>query len=234
MPVRQLGKNEHITGILEQLDDSARVLEVGGYGSRQSRADTVMDLFGFDASRIKPADRVTADQWIVHDVQRKPWPIKDKAFDFVICSHLLEDVMNPFPAIEELFRVARAGYIEVPERAFESSRRRFKGIPGCDHHRWLIEYEGETVFFTPKDSRLVYFRSLQTKPRDLEGNMIRLLWEEGDKPPKAVERLFTIDDAIAYRARLDGLENRTVRKQFAREFFHERVRYKLRRILKLD
>lgn len=41
-------------------------------------------------------------------------PFKDKEFDFVYCSHVLEHVVDPIRACRELMRVARRGYIETP------------------------------------------------------------------------------------------------------------------------
>ena len=41
-------------------------------------------------------------------------PFKDKEFDFVIASHVLEHVDDPKNFIKELERVSQKGYIEVP------------------------------------------------------------------------------------------------------------------------
>src|SRR3546814_19845275 len=41
-------------------------------------------------------------------------PFADGVFDHVICSHVLEHVPDPGAVIEEMIRVARSGYIEVP------------------------------------------------------------------------------------------------------------------------
>ena len=42
-------------------------------------------------------------------------PFKDKSFDFVIASHVLEHTDNPIQFLAELQRVAKSGYIEVPD-----------------------------------------------------------------------------------------------------------------------
>ena len=41
-------------------------------------------------------------------------PFKDKAFDFVVASHILEHMKDPGSFLNELSRVAKAGYIETP------------------------------------------------------------------------------------------------------------------------
>ena len=47
--------------------------------------------------------------------------VLDGFFDFAICSHTLEDVCDPVWVCEELARVAKAGYIEVPSRLEEQA-----------------------------------------------------------------------------------------------------------------
>jgi SAM-dependent methyltransferase len=46
-------------------------------------------------------------------------PFRDKQFDFVVCSHVLEHVSDPKHFLDEISRVGRAGYIETPNAAFE-------------------------------------------------------------------------------------------------------------------
>jgi SAM-dependent methyltransferase len=41
-------------------------------------------------------------------------PFKDKCFDYVIASHVLEHMPNPEAFLSELQRVSKAGYIETP------------------------------------------------------------------------------------------------------------------------
>lgn len=43
-------------------------------------------------------------------------PFKDKEFDFVYCSHVLEHSPDPAIACEELMRIAKRGYIETPTK----------------------------------------------------------------------------------------------------------------------
>jgi SAM-dependent methyltransferase len=46
-------------------------------------------------------------------------PFKDQAFDFVIAAHVLEHSTDPAKFLSELQRVAKAGYIEVPDAFME-------------------------------------------------------------------------------------------------------------------
>ena len=80
------------------------------------------------------------ETWVTRDIcAREPWPFEDGAFDFVVCSHTLEDLRDPVWVCGELQRVARAGYIEVPSRLEEQSWNVQGPWVGWGHHHWLID-----------------------------------------------------------------------------------------------
>lgn len=77
---------------------------------------------------------------IVSNVEKLPF--KDKEFDYVICSHVLEHVDNPGLALEELFRVAKMGYIEVPSFISELQSSKVS-------HKWVVlMVDGKMVFYS--------------------------------------------------------------------------------------
>jgi ubiquinone/menaquinone biosynthesis C-methylase UbiE len=100
----------------------------------------------------------------MHDVCDSLWPFSDKSFDFIVCSHLLEDVRDPISVCRELCRVGKAGYIETPSRIREifcKERLLFAkyltgAIPeiGFYQHRWFVEAEGHHLRFTAKTAAL--------------------------------------------------------------------------------
>ena len=49
-------------------------------------------------------------------ISGKELPFKDKEFDFVITSHVLEHVEDPELFLKEIQRVSKSGYIEVPTK----------------------------------------------------------------------------------------------------------------------
>lgn len=135
------------------LPEHARVLDVGAWGRPFRRADVVLDympyetrgLYGFNGTGPERFDKST---WVEHDIcSRVPWPFDDNAFDFVICSHVLEDVRDPVWVASELQRVGRAGYVETPSRLEEQTFGIQGPWVGWGHHHWLVEVEnGELVF----------------------------------------------------------------------------------------
>jgi hypothetical protein len=147
---------ESVTRILELLGSEARVLDVGGWAKPFRRADAVVDcmpygtrgLYGFDGDL---AESFTASTWFQRDIcARQRWPFADDEFDFVVCSHTLEDVRDPVWVCSEINRVGKAGYIEVPSRLEEQSYG-FQGPwVGWGHHHWLVDIHGRELQFVFK------------------------------------------------------------------------------------
>jgi hypothetical protein len=142
------------TRILERLDDSALVLDVGGAGRPFARADWVLDLIPYEArgqlgwQGDRAHERFGPSTWVMRDIcERSPWPFADRQFDFAVCSHTLEDVRDPVWVASELQRVARAGYIEVPALKEELTYGIQGPWVGWGHHHWLVIVEGGGIEF---------------------------------------------------------------------------------------
>ena len=147
--------------ILARLSSDDAVLDVGGWADPLGRADWVIDVMPFESrglyqregwvqGRDEP-ERFTADTWLQRDLcGRDPWPFEDNQFDFVVCSHTLEDVRDPVWACAELQRVGRSGYIEVPSRLEEQSWGVHGDFAGWSHHHWLIDVGDAHIDFTFK------------------------------------------------------------------------------------
>lgn len=96
----------------------ALVLDVGSGDKPSWRADVLLDRYPEDAYAGQRSG--TGRTRIVRplfDADAADMPFADHAFDYVICSHVLEHVTDPVGVVRELTRVAKAGYIEVPEAA---------------------------------------------------------------------------------------------------------------------
>lgn len=92
------------------------VLEVGSGGNPYFRANVLCDAY------FETQERFFAP--LIHDrptiiAPAENLPFKDDAFDFVIASHVLEHSADPKKFLEEIQRVGKAGYIEVPDAFME-------------------------------------------------------------------------------------------------------------------
>ncbi len=98
------------------VDDEALVLEVGSGGNPYARANVLLDAY--PETRERHWVPLTVDRPFVFGFLEK-LPFKDKSFDFVIASHVLEHSPAPERALAEMQRIGRAGYIEVPDAFME-------------------------------------------------------------------------------------------------------------------
>jgi hypothetical protein len=177
--------------ILDTLPDDAAVLDVGAWAKPFARADWVIDLlpyetrgeWGYDGPGGEH-ERFESATWVQRDIcDREPWPFADDQFDFAICSHTLEDVRDPVWVCEELKRVARAGYIEVPSR-LEEQTYGFQGPwVGWGHHHWLTDVGPDGLQFVFKH-QVVEREGNHFPPRFLgvltPELRVSTLWWEGD------------------------------------------------------
>lgn len=94
----------------------ALVLEVGSGGNPYARANVLIDAYEDTRERHWVpliSDRPTVLGFVEN------LPFKDQSFDFVIASHVFEHSSDPERFLRELQRVAKAGYIEVPDAFME-------------------------------------------------------------------------------------------------------------------
>jgi SAM-dependent methyltransferase len=87
------------------------VLDVGSGSNPHPRSDVLLDRISGQEHRGGDSllfDRIA----VIGDATKLPF--KDKSFDFVIASHILEHIPNPELFLNELQRVSKAGYIETP------------------------------------------------------------------------------------------------------------------------
>ncbi|HWE32444.1 MAG TPA: methyltransferase domain-containing protein [Solirubrobacteraceae bacterium] len=187
------------------LPDAARVLDVGGWAAPVNRADWVIDAMPYETRGAllpggfgPPPERFSADTWVIADLcGSAPWPFEDDFFDFAICTFTLEDLRDPIRVCEEMSRVARAGYIEVPslldELVWMNPEAGGGRWLGHSHHRWLCSLEDGVLTFLPKHHSVHAHREVRVSARwglSDEDRVLAHFWQ-GSLPAR--ERM-AIDD----------------------------------------
>lgn len=98
------------------VDAQALVLEVGSGGNPYPRANVLLDAY--EETRERHWTPLVVDRpFVFGTIERLPF--KTQAFDFLIACHVLEHSPVPEKVLYEFQRVARAGYIEVPDAFLE-------------------------------------------------------------------------------------------------------------------
>jgi SAM-dependent methyltransferase len=106
---------------IKSIHQHDRVLEVGPGGTPHPRSNVLLEhKFTADeaaAQRGNTPPISTQAEIVFYDGKR--FPFADNAFDYVICSHVLEHVHDVPAFIAELCRVAPCGYLEFPTIYYE-------------------------------------------------------------------------------------------------------------------
>lgn len=90
-----------------------RVLDIGGGNNPLKRANVVVDKYEADNTHRGGDLRLYKHQkFITGDGINLPF--KDKQFDYVNCCHVAEHVPDPAGFFNEIARVGKRGYLEVP------------------------------------------------------------------------------------------------------------------------
>ena len=115
------------------------VLDIGSGNNPIDRANILAD-FSPDDDFHRSGNLIEDRPVIVCSVERIP--IREKAIDFVLCSHVLEHVNNPSIACSELQRISRKGYVETPAYGKDI-------LIGTGYmHKWqVVSFEGSMIFF---------------------------------------------------------------------------------------
>jgi len=127
-------------------------------------------------------------------------PFKDKEFDYVILSHVMEHVPNLLEFRDEIVRVGKAGYIELPTKLNDNI------VFGCDEevlgHKWWFEFDDDNqqLLYTEKKEVLEKFLSVGSVSRLQkfyeDSFLLQFYWE---KEINLKEREpFIIDEKITF------------------------------------
>lgn len=122
------------------------VLDIGSGDKPHWRADVLVDKFPEGEHAVQRAGAAEAlTPRALFDADAGDLPFADKVFDYVICSHVLEHVLDPAAAMREMMRVGKAGYIEVPHVG--SAR-----LLDFSSHLWWCRLDDGVLRFEAKSS----------------------------------------------------------------------------------
>ncbi len=111
-----------------------RVIDVGGRYNpwADEHTDAYVDLFPTESSgkTIFVGNICESEVW--QKIQAN-----DQRFDFSICTHVLEDIRDPFFVARQLASISKAGYVSVPTKHSEMANVESNFYLGYCHHRWV-------------------------------------------------------------------------------------------------
>jgi len=160
---------EHINNVLEKNLDW-KILDIGcGYRAHKN-ASVIADIKDFK-------DFYKEKEFV--QIQEKNLPFKDKEFDFVIASHVIEHVDDFEFFIKELERISSKGYIELPSRLGDNLVFENKN----DHIWWFYFDDTANKLIVSKKNQLIDpFITVSTaklfEEIFRESLVIELAWEE--------------------------------------------------------
>lgn len=241
---RRLGL-ENVAWSLRRLhcpvDRQALVLDIGSGGNPYPRANVLLDAYEDTVERFHVP--LVRDRPIVYGLAER-LPFRDKAFDFIIASHVFEHSQDPVAFLKEIIRVGKAGYIETPDAFFEMinpfrfHRLEVTGIdnrlvifkkPSWRHHQTLVDlYERKL-----KDRQFI--RYIQKHP---EPFYTRFYWQgniEYSVQNPEVDITWTIPDHPCGLDTDNGLKGKIRRKavQVMRRLFSQNGRNRRIHLLNL-
>lgn len=154
------------------------VIDIGSGDKPFWRADVFLDKLDMSDDQRASNSATVSSLGIFVDADASQTPFKDKVFDFSFCSHLLEHVENPEMVINEIERISKRGYIEVPNGLGEMIK------PFHDCHLWFIfSDDNNKLFFYRKGEKLhdllklnsTYYEYLCGRVRN---PFIRIYWSD--------------------------------------------------------
>lgn len=136
---------------IQSIRPGDRVLEIGPGSTPHPRSDAFLELaYEAEAERLAQRGGTTPEPDLrgkpIHRYDGGRFPFDDRAFDYVICSHVIEHVPDPLGFVAELNRVSGGrGYIEYPLLPYEY-------LYDFDVHLHFVRFDraSGTLRFMPK------------------------------------------------------------------------------------
>jgi len=132
---------KHLNDILEK-NLNWKILDIGCGYSAHKNASVIADIKNFS--------NFYKERMFVQ-IKEKNLPFKDKEFDFVIASHVIEHVEDFEFFIKELERISSKGYIELPSRLGDNLVFENKN----DHIWWFFYDDNTNQLIVSKKNQLI-------------------------------------------------------------------------------
>ena len=190
---------KHVNSILEK-NSNWKVLDIGCGFRAHKNASVIADIQDL-------SDFYKEKKFI--KINEKTLPFKNKEFDFVIASHVIEHVKDFEFFVKELERISSKGYIELPSRLGDNLV--FENVN--DHIWWFFFDEIKNKLIASKKKQLIapfITVSMAKMFEDIfrESLVVELAWE------KKID--YEIDNAIRYENHIKISFLRILKKYFSK------------------
>lgn len=183
---------------IQSIKKEDRVLEIGPGATPFWRSDVFLEKrYATKTEYIAQTGHVgelQTDKKVVF-YEGGTFPFEDGAFDYVICSHVLEHVENPDAFLKEIQRVGKRGYLEFPTLYYDF-------LYNFPEHPMLLNYKDGIIHWMPKsvagfnqykNVQAFFYRTCELEYHSLIGELKEYLFQgfewEGKIASQQVENL---------------------------------------------
>lgn len=120
-------------------------------------------------------------------------------FDYIICSHTLEDIMVPTKLLDLLPKLGKEGYIAIPSKYNEFKFLHGKKYRGNAHHKQIIDVKDNSIIIYPKYSFIEVYPQTDELLKTSKGEELCIFWKD-EIPYKffAEDKVFLSDDELIH------------------------------------
>ena len=169
------------TNVLSILEESnfKRVIDIGYSANAWSSKYVThyIDLNGIESDKIFIQGDINDPS--VWEIIAKDVELNGK-FDFCVCTHTFEDIINPLYVSKMIEKYANAGYVAVPSKYLELTNNIENYWKGYIHHMYIFNKEGDEFVGYPKMGFLENDERCNSISNQLcvENRELQFLWKD--------------------------------------------------------